>query len=130
MTNVQEILQTITYRDEQSQGNSSIGTVKEIFKDFEFLPVKHSKNGARRASLMMRNIATGKVAEQVLIMSPTLTDLFRDNKVTLNHVAGFPVFHGEKGFFVGLPSAGWVEVKKITIEQYAPQAVALEELIG
>jgi hypothetical protein len=130
MNSVNEILQTITYRDEQFQNSSSLGTVQEIFKDFTILPIKESKNGARRASIMLKNKLTGKVAEQVLVMSTSLTDLFRADKVTTDHIAGFPVFHGEKGFFVGLPSAGWVEVSSITVKEYKPQAVALEDLIA
>jgi hypothetical protein len=130
MNSVNEILQTITYRDEQFQNSSSLGTVQEIFKDFTILPIKESKNGARRASIMLKNKLTGKVAEQVLVMSTSLTDLFRADKVTTDHIAGFPVFHGEKGFFVGLPSAGWIEVSSITVKEYKPQAVALEDLIA
>lgn len=122
MTNVQEILKKITYRDEESQGSQSIGTAKEVFADFEFLPVKNSKNNARRASIMMKNISTGQIAQQVLVLSTAATDLFRADKINTDHIAGFPVFYSEdKGFFVGLPSAGWIVVSKIKVKQYKPE---------
>lgn len=131
MANVQELLQTITYKDEMSSQEASLGTVKEIFKDFEILPVKHSKNGARRATIMLRNKATGKLTNQQLVMSPAVTDLFRADKITVNHIAGFNVSHIEgKGFFVMLPSAGWIEVVKLTVAEYKPQAVSLEDTIA
>lgn len=123
MNNVQELLQTITYKDEMSSKEASLGTVKEIFKDFEVLPVKNSKNGARRSTLMLKNKATGKISND-LKCSPAVTDLFRDGKITLNHIMGFNVSHIEgKGFFVMLPSAGWQDVVKITVAEYKPQAI-------
>ena len=126
--NVQEILKTITYRDEQANNSSSIGIAKEVFNDFEMLPVKISKTGARRATIMLKNKATGKVAEQTLVMSPTVTDLFRAGKIAKEHIAGFPVFHGDKGFFVGLPSAGWTDFATIKVAEYVPVAVSHDEI--
>lgn len=127
---VQEILQTITYRDDASQGNESIGNFQEIFSQFDALPVKVSKSGARRCTIMLRNKQTGKLTNQNVVMSPTVTDLFRGNKVTMEHIAGFPVFHGDKGFFVGLPSQGWIEVKTIKVAQWVPEAISPEDLVG
>jgi hypothetical protein len=106
------------------------GVVNEVFKDFEMLPVKHSKNKARRCTIMLRNKTTGKVAAQTLVMSEPLTDLYRADKITINHIVGFPVFHGDKGLFVGLPSAGWQEISNVTAIEYKPMAVSPEELIA
>jgi hypothetical protein len=130
MTTVEQLLQSITYRDEQFQNSASIGVVNEVFKDFEMLPVKHSKNKARRCTIMLRNKTTGKVAAQTLVMSEPLTDLYRADKITINHIVGFPVFHGDKGLFVGLPSAGWQEISNVTAIEYKPMAVSPEELIA
>lgn len=126
--NVQEILSSIVYHDEASKGKNDIGNFQEVFSDFEGLPVKTSKNGARRASIMLKNKQTGLVAKNPVCMSPALTDLFRSDKVTMEHIAGFPVFHGDKGFFVGLPGQGWTDIKSIKVAEYKPTVVSAQDV--
>lgn len=125
--NVQEILQQIAWKDEKQSGNS-LGNLNEVFPNAEILMVPKSKTNAERATVMIKQ--NGKVYN--LTCSLAMTPLVRSGKLTKEHIVGFPIIFNEKqnSLYIGLPSAGWVEVSSITVAEYKPQAVSLEELIA
>ena len=126
--NVQEILQKIVWKDDSQQSGNSLGNLNVAFPKAEILLVPHSKNGARRATVMLKD--NGKVTN--LICSERVTDLMRAGKLTKEHVAGFPVIYNDKqnALYLGLPSDGWIEIKSITVKEYKPQAVSMEDVIA
>jgi|GWRWMinimDraft_13_1066021.scaffolds.fasta_scaffold01419_7 hypothetical protein len=113
-----QVLQKLVWRDEQTQNSASVGTMKEIFADFEFLPVKNSKKGAKRATFLFKDKVSKKVTN--VICSEALTPLYRSGKIKEEQIMGFPVIWNEerKALFVGLPSTGWVGVETITVQNY------------
>lgn len=113
-----QILKKLEWRDELTQNNASVGTMKEIFADFEMLPIKHSKKGAKRASFLFKDKVSKKVTN--VICSEALTPLYRNGKIKEEQILGFPVIWNEerKALFVGLPSAGWINVETITVQDY------------
>jgi hypothetical protein len=114
----EEFLGGIVWKDSESDGNQSVGTFKEMFSEFKALPVPTSKNGATRATIMLENPATKKVF--ALVMSVRLTHLFREGKLGMEEIAGFPIFKHKthSGIYVGLPAMGWIEVKSLIVKAY------------
>lgn len=113
-----QVLQKLVWRDEQTQNSASVGTMKEIFEGFEMLPVKKSKNGAKRATFLFKDKVSKKVTN--VICSEALTPLFRSGKIKEEQIMGFPVIWNDerKALFVGLPGSGWVDVDTITVQNY------------
>jgi hypothetical protein len=122
----EQILQNIVWREDKPQG-SGLGTLKEVFPTSEILIVKNSKTGAKRATILVKK--DGKVYN--VICSEQLTPLVREGKVTAEHLAGFPLVYNDKqnSIYIGFPSTGWTEVKSITVKEFVPQAVNLEDLV-
>ena len=126
MKTVQEILQTIVWKDTQEQGNG-LGTLKEVFPNAEILIVKVSRNNAKRATLMLRE--GNKVTN--VICAEKLTPLVRDGRVTKEHLAGFPLVYNEaqNSIYIGFPAEGWTEIRKITVAKWEATAVSKDDLI-
>jgi len=110
------ILEKLVYREATSQDGISAGTMSDVFADFETLPVKNSKNGARRSTIMFKK--DGKVTN--VILSAVLTDAFRAGVVEKEHIFGFPMVWNEekKQLFVGFPAEGWTKTATITVKNY------------
>lgn len=122
----QELLSDVIWREENAN-NAAVGTFKDLFSDYESLLVKNSKNGATRATIMIKK--DGKVAN--ITCSEPLTKLVRANKLGMNEIAGFPVLKSDgKGIFVGLPSSGWVEVRSIEVKDYVAAPISMSEMIA
>lgn len=110
-----------------------LGTVQEIFGTCEMLPV--TKNIAKRATLLFKK--DGIV--YTVVMGKACNELFREGKINLNQIFGFPVMQTEltdpdtgelrAAYFIGVPSNGWVDASKIIVETYKPAAVTLNDLI-
>jgi hypothetical protein len=110
-----------------------LGTVQEIFGTCEMLPV--TKNIDRRATLLFRKGGT----VYTVVLGEACNKLFRAGKVNINQIFGFPVMQtklpdadtGElkTAYFVGVPSNGWIDASKITVEFYKPAVVTLNDLI-
>ena len=113
-----QVLQKLVWRDEQTQNNAAVGTMKEIFADFDYLPIKKSKTGALRATFLFKDKVSKKVTN--VICSEALTPLFRSGKISVEQIMGFPVIWNEerKALFVGLPSTGWAGVETVTVQDY------------
>ena len=124
----QELLSKIQWRESEFNQSTSIGTFKETFSQFNALLLKKSKNGAKRASVLMTDPNDTKKTFTV-VCSETMTPLVREGVITLQEIAGFPVFHGDKGFFVGIPSQGWVPVSKITAKEFKPVAISHADIL-
>ena len=127
MQTAEQILSQIVWREDKPQTGTGLGTLKQVFPDAEILVVKKSRTGAKRATLMVR---TAKGVTNV-ICSEDMTPLVRDGRVTLEHMAGFPLVWNDKqnSMYIGFPSTGWVEVKKITPKEFKPEAVSHNDLI-
>ena len=110
------ILEKLVYREATSLDGINAGTISEVFADFEMLPVKNSKSGARRSTIMFKK--DGKVTN--VILSATLTDAFRAGVVEKEHIVGFPMIWNEekKQLFVGFPAEGWTKTATITAKDY------------
>lgn len=123
----EQILQSIVWRDDNPQTGNGLGTLQEVFPTAEILLVKNSKTGAKRATIMVKK--DGKVTN--LICSEQLTPLVRDGRVTKEHLAGFPIIFNDKqnSLYIGFPSTGWTEVRTITVKEFVPEAISLEEMI-
>jgi hypothetical protein len=126
---MQDINELIQWRTSETTGNASIGTFKEVFSQFEALLLCKSKNGAERATILMTDPADRTKTFNV-VCSIEITPRVRSREITLEHIAQFPVFHGEKGFFVGIPNEGWVAVKKIVAKAYVAKPINFEKLIA
>lgn len=110
-----------------------LGTVQEIFGTCEMLPV--TKNIAKRATLLFKK--DGIV--YTVVMGKACNELFREGKVNLNQIFGFPVMQTEltdpdtgdlrTAYFIGVPSNGWVDASKIIVETYKPASITLNDLI-
>ena len=110
-----------------------LGTVQEIFGTCEMLPV--TKNIAKRATLLFKK--DGIV--YTVVMGKACNELFREGKINLNQIFGFPVMQTEltdpdtgelkPAYFIGVPSNGWVDASKIIVETYKPASVTLNDLI-
>jgi len=126
MQTAEQILSQIVWKDEKPQG-TGLGTLKQAFPDGEVLVVKKSKTGAVRATVLVR---TAKGVMNI-ICSEQLTPLVRDGRVTEEHLAGFPLVYNEKqnSIYIGFPSTGWVEVRKITPKEFKPEAVGHADII-
>ena len=124
----QELLSKIQWRESEFAQSTSIGTFKETFSQFNALLLKKSKKGAKRATVLMTDPNDTKKTFNV-VCSETMTPLVREGVITLQEIAGFPVFHGDKGFFVGIPSQGWVPVSKITAKEFVPTAVSHADIL-
>jgi hypothetical protein len=125
----QEILSKLVWKDPETENaGASVGNCSTIFKDCELLAIKHSKNGAKRATFMFKN-KEGKT--QTVAMSPRVTELYRADKITEDQILGFPVMYSDKlnSLFIGLPSSGWIEVKAIKVKDFKPSGLSLEDLI-
>lgn len=127
MQTAEQILQSIVWRDDNPQTGNGLGTLKEVFPTAEILLVKNSKTGAKRATIMVKK--DGKVTN--LICSEALTPLVRDGRITAEHLAGFPIIFNDKqnSLYIGFPSTGWTEVRTITVKEFVPEAISLEEMI-
>jgi len=125
----QEVLQNIQWRESELEQGKSIGTFKELFGQFSALLLRKSKTGASHATVLMTDPANPKKTFNV-VCSLAMTPLVREGKIGLEEIAGFPVFHGDKGFFVGIPSQGWVPVNKITAKEFKPEAVSHDDIIS
>ncbi len=125
----QEVLQKIQWRETEFTGQQSIGKFQDLFSDFSALLVRESKTGAARSTVLMTDPNDPKKTFTVVCSLP-MTPLVRANKIGLDEIAGFPVFHNEKGFFVGMPAQGWVEIRKITVKEFKPVAVSHADIIG
>ena len=124
-----EFLSSLVYRDSEAQSNASVGTFQELFKDFEALPIKHSKTGAAHSTIMLRNVTTNRVTN--VICSLALTNLFRANLITMNEIVGFPIFQGTNGgVFVGLPAQGWTAIATITKKDYVVAPITVNNLLN
>jgi len=124
----EEILKGIEWK-EAAEGSSSIGILNEVYnKDHEILLVKTSKNKAKRASLLIKK--DNKVV--LVIIGEELTMLVRANIVTLEHLVGFPLMYNDKQnqLYLGRPSEGWKAIADVSVVDYVPQPVALEDLIA
>ena len=110
------ILEKLVYREATSQDSISAGTISEVFADFEMLPVKNSRTGARRSTIMFKK--DGKITN--VILSETLTDAFRAGIIETAHIVGFPMIYNEdkQQLFVGFPAAGWAPTKSVTVKDY------------
>ena len=110
------ILEKLVYREATSQDGINAGTISEVFADFEMLPVKNSKSGARRSTIMFKK--DGKVTN--VILSAVLTDAFRAGVVEKEHIIGFPMIWNEdkQQLFVGFPAEGWTKTATITVKNY------------
>ena len=128
-TIMQDINELIQWRTSENTGKASIGTFKDLFGQFEALLLRKSKTGAERATILMTDPADRTKTFNV-ICSIEITPRVRSGEITLEHIAQFPVFHGEKGFFVGIPSEGWVAVKKIVAKQYIAKPISHEKVIA
>jgi len=124
----EQILQNIQWRESELSQSASIGTFKETFSQFNALLLRKSKTNAARASVLMTDPANPKKTFTV-VCSLAMTPLVREGVITLQEIAGFPVFHGDKGFFIGIPNEGWVPVSKITTKEFKPQAVSHADII-
>ena len=123
----EELLSTMTFTDATANDAQSPGTLQEIFTGFELLPVKNSKSGAKRASIMARK--DNKV--YTIVCSPAVTELFRANLISMEHIVGFPILRGNNGgTYVTLPSSGWVAIKDIVRKDFVPAPVAHNDLIA
>ena len=123
----EELLSTMEFKDATANDAQSPGTVKEVFAGFELLPVKNSKTGAVRATIMARK--DNKV--YTIVCSPAVTELFRANMITMEHIIGFPILRGNNGgTYITLPSSGWIAVKDIVKKDFVPAPVALEDIIA
>lgn len=123
----QELLSTMTFTDATANDTQSVGTFKEVFTGFDILPVKHSKNGAARSTIMIRK--DNKVA--TVVCSPAVTELFRANIINMEHILGFPILRGNNGgTYVTLPSLGWTAVKDMKVVDFVPAPVKHEDLIA
>lgn len=123
----EELLSTMVYTDATANDTQSPGTLQDVFTGFDLLPVKHSKNGAERASIMARK--DNKVT--TIVCSPAVTELFRANIISLEHIIGFPILRGNNGgTYVTLPSNGWTPIKDIVKVDFVPAPVSHEDLIG
>lgn len=122
-----ELLKDIKWVEETVNA-TSVGNFKELFSDYSSLLIKQSKNGATRATIMIKK--DGKITN--ITCSEKLTTLVRANKLGMQEIAGFPVFKSDRngGIFVGLPSDGWVEIATIVIKDYVPAAVTVDEILG
>jgi hypothetical protein len=100
-----------------------LGTIKTMFPDWTSFFVKLSKTDATRCTILLK-----KEKKMVNVtMSPRLSKLFRENKISEDQVVGLEVYYidkNEKGvaitprLSVGLPSAGWIEVSKIVVKAF------------
>lgn len=127
MQTAEQILSQIVWREEKPQG-TGLGNLKDVFPDAELLVVKKSRNNAVRATIMVRK--DNKVTN--VICSEDMTPLVRDGRLTIEHLAGFPLVFNEKqnSIYIGFPSQGWVETRKITVKEFKPVAVSHNDLIG
>jgi hypothetical protein len=126
---MQDINELIQWRTSETTGKVSIGTFKELFSAYEALLLRKSKTGAERATILMTN-PEDRTKTFNVICSLDITPRVRSGEITLEHIAQFPVFHGEKGFFVGIPNEGWVAVKKIVAKAYVAKPINFEKLIA
>lgn len=121
----EELLSGLTFTEAKGNDAQSAGTFKEVFEGFDVLPVKHSKNGAARATILVRK--DNKVAN--VICSPAVTELFRANQLTINQIMGFPILKANNGgIFVTLPSTGWSAIQDITVKDFQVVPVSVSEL--
>jgi len=126
---MQDINELIQWRTSETTGKASIGNFKELFGAYEALLLRKSKNGAERATILMTDPADRTKTFNV-ICSLDITPRVRSGEITMEHIVNFPVFHGEKGFFVGIPNEGWVAVKKIVAKAYVAKPINYEKLIA
>jgi hypothetical protein len=123
----EELLSTMTFTDATANDAQSPGTLKEVFTGFDLLPVKNSKSGAQRATIMARK--DNKV--YTIVCSPAVTELFRADMISMEHIVGFPILRGNNGgTYVTLPSSGWVSIKDIVIKNFVPGPVSHEDIIA
>ena len=121
----QELLASLTFQEAKGNDVQSPGTFKEIFEGYDVLPLKHSKNGAARSSILVRK--DNKVT--TIVCSPAVTELFRANQLTINQIMGFPILVGSNGgVYVTLPSTGWSAVEDIAVKDFQVVPVSVSEL--
>ena len=128
---LEEVKSLIQYTDTETQTTSAVGTVNEVYDDCSIVAVvKDSKNGAQRSTIVLINNTTGKRTN--LVMSLALTKEFKENRVSLSQIMGFPVFFKEdtKSFFAGLPTMGAIAVKDIAVEEYKPMRLSVADLMN
>ena len=133
---INQYLKTLVYTDAQSQESASVGTVQEVFNAFTArinVSKKLREDGTLKAcTIMMTNKKTGKVTW--LTCSKALSPFVRSGEITLDHIAGFPVFRSETndGNYVGFPASATptVDVAEIEIVEYVAKAIAHNELLA
>ena len=133
---LEKLISTVVY-DQVTRSNDLVvlGTVNTMFPDWKSYFVKTSKTNAERATVLFKK--DGKMVN--VVMSPRVTQLYRDNKITENEIVGFPVFYITKNelgeaiaprLSLGLPPTGWILVSKIVLKPFVPSAITHEELIA
>lgn len=130
-------LEKMVFVDPTSTTGTSIGDVQTIFKGMEMRPFESTK-GAKRDSIAFRNKADGKLT--FAVMSEKMTEVNRLGylKGKEDEVAGFPVFYSETlgpnkdqaGFFIGLPTAGFVDVDTLVKKDYVPMRLNVKDLMN
>jgi hypothetical protein len=112
---ITEILSKIETREEMGS-SESIGTIHSLFLDHDVIVVKKSRTGATRASILVKK--DGQVKN--IICSEAISPAIRDGRITREHLVGFPLFYNEEQnqLYVGAPSAGWVAVRDIEVEDF------------
>jgi hypothetical protein len=123
----EELLSTMVFTDATANDTQSPGTLQQVFTDFDLLPVKHSKTGAARSTILARK--GDKVT--TIVCSPAVTELFRANIISMEHIVGFPILRANNGgTFVTLPSNGWTAVKDIVRKDFVPAPVSHNDIIA
>lgn len=119
----QQLLAGIDWMDATENNNASIGTFQEIFGQYEAMLIRKSKNGAKLATVLVKN-ENGKT--KAVCCSENLTALVRSNEsVTLEHIMNLPVFkHAtHSGIYVGLKGQNFKRVDEIPAIDAMPSAV-------
>jgi hypothetical protein len=110
----------------------SQGTVLELVgKDGSLALIpKNFKDTSKRVVVILQK-KNGQSA--AVTCSQQVSDGLRNGSIELGHVLNFEILEGDAGIpFISLPGGGLIvtAVKSITAKDYAPKAIALEDLIA
>lgn len=118
-----QLLAGIDWMDAKENKSASVGTFQEIFGQYEAMLIRKSKNGAKLATILVKN---EKGETKAVCCSENLTALVRANEsVTIEHIMNLPVFkHKEhSGIYVGLKGQNFKRVDEIDAIDAMPSAV-------